>query len=284
MFLPLTSFLAMIVMSTAPAKIPPPKPVHAHLILASWEAQAVYDAHAERELLELANRARAQAGLVPFEVNEGLTHAAREHAVVMAQRRELSHQFPGEPELSQRLAANCSLYLVEEAENVASAESADRAHDGLMHSVHHRENLLHPSYNVVGIGVVRRGDTLYVVQDFADSEVKSSAKESESAIAESLARLRAQAKLPDMPQREALAARQEACAMSTADSLKVPQSSANLQGKHVIRYTTLQPGILPAVVAQAAADDRLKSYAAGSCFARSKSYPNGVYWVVLVFY
>ena len=219
--------------------------MHAHLLLAAWEAPPAYDAHAEKELLELANRARAQAGLAPFGVDDGLTHAAREHATAMARREELSHQFSGEPELSQRLAASCSLYLVEAAENVASAESADRAHDGLMHSVHHRENLLHPSYNVVGIGVVRRGDTLYVVQDFGDSEVKSSAKESEALIAGSVTSLRAQAKLPDLPQREALAARQEACAMATADSLKALQPSAGLQGKHVIRYTTLQPGISP---------------------------------------
>jgi uncharacterized protein YkwD len=283
MFWPL-SFLAIVLANAAPAKMPAPQPMHAHLMLAAWEAPPAYDAHAEKELLDMANRARVQAGLAPFGVDDGLTHAAREHATAMAQRQELSHQFSGEPELSQRLAASCSLYLVEAAENVASAESADRAHDGLMHSVHHRENLLHPSYNVVGIGVVRREDTLYVVQDFGDSEVKSSAKEFEAAIAQSTARLRAQAKLPDLPQREALAARQEACAMSTADSLKVPQSSAGLQGKHVIRYTTLQPGTLPAAVVQAAADDTLKSYAAGSCFARSKSYPNGVYWVVLVFY
>ena len=284
MFRPLISFLAVFLASAAPAKTPAPKPIQAQLILAAWQAPPVYDVHAERELLELANRARAQAQLAPFEGDDGLTHAAREHAAAMASRQELSHQFLGEPELSQRLAANCSLYLIEEAENVASAESADRAHDGLMHSVHHRKNLLHPSYNVVGIGVARRGDTLYIVQDFGDSAVKASPKESEAAIAASVARLRAQAKLPDLPVRDTLTAREEACTMSTADSVKVPQSSVSFQGKHVIRYTTVQPGTLPPVVAQAAADDTLKSYAAGSCFARSKSYPNGVYWVVLVFY
>src|SRR5262249_2971786 len=145
----------------------------AHLVMAAWE-QPSFDAIAEKDLLDLANRARAQAGLAPFRTDPGLTHAARQHAAIMAEHQELSHQFSGEPELSQRLATNSLLYIIEAAENVASADSADRAHDGLMHSPHHRENLLHPSYNVVGIGVVRRGDQLYVVQDFADSPEKAS--------------------------------------------------------------------------------------------------------------
>lgn len=283
MFWPLTAFFAIFLAGTVPAKLPATKPVQPRLMLAAWEAPSTYDAHVERELLDLANRARSRAKLAPFEVDEGLTHAAREHASVMAQRRELSHQFPSEPELSQRLAASSSLYLVEAAENVGSADSAERAHDGFMNSVHHRENLLRPSYNVVGIGVVRRGDTLYVVQDFGDSVVKTSPKESEAVIRERLSRLRAQAKLPDLLLRETLAAREEACTMSTADSLKVAKSSLN-EARHIIRYTTLQPETLPDGLSQTVGDNTLKGYSAGVCFARSKSYPNGVYWVVLVFY
>ena len=72
--------------------------------------------------------------------------------------------------------------------------------------------------------------------------------------------------------------------MAAADSLKIPQSSLASESKRIVRYTTLQPGDLPAVVKTAIADNTLKAYTAGSCFARSKSYPNGIYWVVLVFY
>ena len=284
MFFSLSSLLAMVLVAAAPAKIPAPKPAQARLMMAAWEEQTAYDAQSEKELLELANHARAQAGANPFRTDEGLIRAAREHAVAMAERRELSHQFMGEPELAKRLAAKSSLYLVEEAENVASAQSAERAHDGLMHSVHHRENLLHPSYNVVGIGVVRRGDTLYVVQDFGDSYEKLPANESDTQISESIERVRAQSKQLKLERRETSAADREACSMGTADSIKVSQSPLASQAKRIIRYTTLQPATFPDALAKVIADNTLKAYTVGSCFSRSKSYPNGIYWVVLVFY
>ncbi len=264
--------------------MPSPRPHQAHLILAAWEDQPAFDANAERQLLEQANRARIQSGATPLRVDDGLTHAAREHAIAMSQRRELSHQFSGEPELSKRLAAASSLYLVEAAENVASAESAERAHDALMHSVHHRENLLHPSYNVVGIGVVRRGGTIYVVQDFGDSLEKTSTEASETKIGERVESLRAQAKRPNLTRRESQVAHVEACEMSATDSLKVQHSSVSAQAKHIFRYTTLQAGDIPDAVSRAIEDDSVKAYTAGSCFARSKTYPNGIYWVVLTFY
>src|SRR5580692_11681653 len=91
-----------------------------------------YDAEAERALFNLANQARAQAGVAPLQVDDGLTQAARAHAAAMAAQHELSHQ-------------------------------------GLMHSPPHRENLLNPGYNVAGFGVVRAGSALYVTQDFAHS-------------------------------------------------------------------------------------------------------------------
>ena len=255
-----------------------------HLMMAAWEEQTAFDAKAEKELLELANRARAKAGVNPLRTDEGLVRAAREHAVVMAERRELSHQFDGEPGLAKRLAAKSSLYLVEEAENVASAESADRAHDGLMHSVHHRENLLHPSYNVVGIGVVRRGDTLYVVQDFGGSYEKFSANESDTQIAESIERGRTQSRQFKLERREMSAADREACSMGAADSIKVSQSPLVAQAKRIVRYTTPQPSALPDAMSKVIADNTLRAYTVGACFSRSKSYPNGIYWVVLVFY
>jgi uncharacterized protein YkwD len=274
----------MLVVSTAPVRPSLPKPAQPRLLMAAWVEPPAGDTKAERELLDLANRARKQAGLTIFQVDEGLTNAARQHAMAMAERRQLSHQFPGEPELRTRLAANSSLYLVEAAENVAYAESADRAHDGLMHSVHHRENLLHPSYNVVGIGVVRRGGLLYVVQDFGNRGEKISTQESEAEIAEGVKRLRAEAKLPGLRHREVSAVHQEACAMATADSIQIERSSLFSDARRIVRYTTLEPGALPSSVARAVADRSLQAYTAGACFASSKSYPNGVYWVVLAFY
>src|SRR5450631_1726177 len=125
------------------------------------QPQPSYDAEGERDLLSRANQSRADSGLPPLKMEDCLTVAARRHAALMAARQQLSHQFPGEPALSERFASACSLHLDEAAENVAYANSPSDAHQAFMHSPAHRENLLHPSYNVAGIGVARRGSTLF---------------------------------------------------------------------------------------------------------------------------
>ena len=139
-----------------------PRPPHA--------VSAPYDSQAERQLLELANQARAEAGLAPLQSDEGLTRAARKHSALMASQKRLSHDLPGEPALPQRLAAASSLQFSAEGENVGLAPSAAAVHRGFMHSPHHRENLLNPDYNVAGFAVVRNGNMIYVTEDFGHGQ------------------------------------------------------------------------------------------------------------------
>ncbi len=51
----------------------------------------------------------------------------------------------------------------------------------------HRANLLNPAYNVVGLGVVRSGDRLYIVQDFGHALPNYSAAEVKDRIAATVA-------------------------------------------------------------------------------------------------
>jgi len=139
-----------------------PRPPHA--------VSAPYDSQAERLLLDLANQARAEAGLAPLQSDEGVTRAARKHSALMASQKRLSHDLPGEPALPQRLAATSTLQFSAEGENVGLAPSAAEVHRGFMHSPHHRENLLNPDYNVAGFAVVRNGNTIYVTEDFGHGQ------------------------------------------------------------------------------------------------------------------
>jgi uncharacterized protein YkwD len=139
-----------------------PRPPHA--------VSAPYDSHAERLLLDLANQARAEAGLAPLQSDEGVTRAARKHSALMASQKRLSHDLPGEPALPQRLAATSTLQFSAEGENVGLAPSTADVHRGFMHSPHHRENLLNPDYNVAGFAVVRSGNTIYVTEDFGHGQ------------------------------------------------------------------------------------------------------------------
>jgi uncharacterized protein YkwD len=239
-----------------------------------------YDAAAERRLLEMANRERARAGLPPLQKDEGLTQAAREHGAAMAAQKKLSHQFSGEPNLVHRLAANTKTRLDQTGENVAFAGSVDQAQDSLMHSPPHRANLLNAGYNLAGFSVVRSGSLLYVTQDFGHSLPTHSDDEVEVLVGRSVNRIRAKNRLPGLHRMDSSEATDVACTMAKADSLRAPAPLARV----VLLYMTSQPQILPENVSQAVASHSVRAFAVGSCYARTASYPTGVYWVALLFY
>ena len=127
------------------------------------------DISAEMQLLNLANAARAHAGLQPLKVDDRLLRAARAHAAQMAFQDKLSHQFPDEPSLRQRISANSIVLMEREGENVAVARTVNDAHQALMASPPHRDNLLNAHYELAGFGVFHKGNRLYIAQVFASS-------------------------------------------------------------------------------------------------------------------
>jgi uncharacterized protein YkwD len=237
-----------------------------------------YDSDAERQLFDLANRARAQAGVSPLQIEEGLTRAARMHAAEMAAQQQLSHQLSNEPSLVQRLATNSTLHLEGTGENVALCANVDHVQDKLMQSTPHRENLLNPAYNVAGFGVVRRGDMLYVAQDFGYGMRIYSTAQAEQAVAGSVAQVRSEANLGQLRRVDDSAAQAAACSMAQADSLTTPTP----RGLYLLHYTTTQLEALPTGAARLIGDHGLHDFSAGTCYARTAAYPSGTYWVVLI--
>jgi uncharacterized protein YkwD len=278
------AWLAMVLVGGA-APVTDPQPASAKVLnvdsarpQSSPKDSSPYDAEAERELFDLANQARAQAGMAPLQMDDGLTQAARAHAAAMAHEQQLSHQFSDEPSLAQRLAAHCSLHLDQFGENVSFAGSVEQSHQGLMHSPPHRENLLNSAYNVAGFGVVRVGYSLYVAQDFGHSLPAYSPRQAGGLVSGSIARTRREANLPQLQWMDSDAAEAAACSMAHADSLKTVAS----RGSYILRYTTAQPETLPDAAAKAIEDRAVHAFSVGTCYARTSTYPNGVYWVTLV--
>ncbi len=148
----------------------------------------------------------------------------------------------------------------------------------------HRDNLLNAAYNVAGFGVVRSGYTLYVTQDFGQGAPTYSRQASEDRLASSLADLGAGRHLSPLQQVESDAAQLAACSMAQTDSLDTPVSRGMAQSDYLLRYTTPQLQMLPASATKLVADREVQAFSAGSCYARTASYPNGVHWVVLMFY
>ncbi|MFZ1142370.1 MAG: CAP domain-containing protein [Candidatus Sulfotelmatobacter sp.] len=270
----------------SPAEGPPGQPAQqASLKPAAAKASDIpseaYDFQTEEQLLALANQSRRQAGAPPLTMDAGLSQAARMHAQAMLEARRLSHQFDGEPSLPQRLAATTQLQLEQEGENVAVDYDAARGHEHLMLSPPHRANLLNPAYNVVGLGVVRNGDRLYIVQDFGSALPKYSLAEVKEHVAAAVRQTRRQARRGDLQRRDWLGADDAACSMAQADRLRTAPVRKLAESFNVLTYTSLHPESLPGGAARAIAGRNLSTFSVGACYARTDTYPTGVYWVVL---
>ena len=150
-----------------------------------------------------------------------------------------------------------------------------------MQSPPHRANLLNPAYNVVGLSVVRSGDRLYIVQDFGHALPNYSPAEVKQQIAAALAQSRQQAKQPALARSDFNNTDVAACSMAQADSLGTEPVHKLAQRYTVLTYTSLYPGTLPEDARPVLARRGLRRFSVGACYARTQTYPTGVYWVVL---
>lgn len=243
-----------------------------------------YDESAEQQLFQLVNQERAKAGAPALKWDERLQRAAREHSAFMAQRQQLSHDFPGELPMHKRLAAQ-GIRLNNDAENVAFDDGdAQRAHEGLMESPPHRANILNLQYNAAGIGVVRQGQRLWVTEDFAHELPERSAGEAEDLVAAAWQRERSKAHLPPAARVRAPQVREMACDMARKGRLNTSTPLGLPEVRSDLAYTQTEPEKLPSSALQAAHDPRFSRFAVGACFARNETYPAGTFWVVMAFY
>jgi uncharacterized protein YkwD len=238
---------------------------------------------AERELIRLLNEERAQRGLPKLDYEEKLRESAREHAREMADRKRLSHQFPGEPALRDRVAGT-GLRFDRVAENVAYNNSAEDAHVGLMQSKGHRTNILNPEYNTVGVGVVRVGDRLYITQNFAHRLPELSVAQVEQTISRAVREMRGGGR--SFSEERLSGMRDAACSMAKRDEIStraIPIPDRTRE-QAVVAYTETRPERLPESVLKYRRDGRFQRFALCSCFAKTDKYPSGTYWVAMVFF
>jgi hypothetical protein len=84
----------------------------------------------------------------------------------MAAEGPIAHRYNGEADLASRAGqAGAHFDLIEE--NVAVGPSASMIHDEWMNSPGHRENLLNPEVDRVGVAVVASRGVLYAVADYS---------------------------------------------------------------------------------------------------------------------
>lgn len=123
------------------------------------------DQQAAQRVFELLNQARVEAGEEPLAWSDALAAVAEGHAREMYTMGYFSHHSPVTGGPADRVEAAGIPYRVT-GENLALATSAEAAHEGLMESPGHRENILLPDYRRVGVAAVEGPLGLMVVQVF----------------------------------------------------------------------------------------------------------------------
>lgn len=116
----------------------------------------VDDHDAERAMYLAVNQERADRGILPLTWNDRLAQVARLQSRDMWRRQYFAHTNPDGADPFARLHQAGISYLVA-GENLALAPSTPIAHQGLMDSPEHKDNILSPDYGQIGIGVVRNG-------------------------------------------------------------------------------------------------------------------------------
>ncbi len=112
----------------------------------------------ESSFVRLINSARSSRGLRTLAVRSDLTSVARRHSQDMASSGGIYH--------NSRLSSQVSGWR-ELGENVGTGRDVSKVHDAFMNSSSHRANILHATFNEIGVGVVRSGDVIYVTEVFA---------------------------------------------------------------------------------------------------------------------
>ncbi len=127
---------------------------------------------AEMDFAARINQARFSAGLPALVVQTKLSDEARSWSLKM---REISGQNVGPNcKLSHnpRLASEVDLGWKTLGENVAcSAGDAAATHQAFMESPAHRQNILDPKFDSIGVAVEMTGATMFVTEVFMQSKI-----------------------------------------------------------------------------------------------------------------
>lgn len=234
----------------------------------------------EQRLLELVNQERETSGLKPMTWDQSLADAARAHSKLLAQHKDLSHQFMGEPDLTKRAgAAGASFTSV--GENVGYAPDVDLAHNGFMNSPPHRANILRPDFDAVGIAIIPRGNELYITEDFSRKVETVSNNQFDRQLIAAFNQLRSQNGIPPMNTRSDARLQKVACT-ANLNAQKILDGIPGATDLAV--FTTSQPNKLPVTMQRAAADKTLHRMNLGVCFKPGGTNGFSTYWVVAAFF
>ena len=250
------------------------------LLTAAHAAQAAPPvSSAEKRIFAELNSERVSHGLAPLQWDDHAAGAARAHAQLLAENGKLSHQFPGEDSLLERLGATGARFTVS-AENVARTEFVEDVHPALMASSGHRANILNTGYNAVGIGVVEEKGKIYVTQDFIFLVPAYSESQFKSAFAEAFNLARKSKGVRPLEAREDAMLHEMAC---TTNGNAVKLSDKLVGVSAVVVFTSSDPHHLPPEMNPRVANPDFHRMNYGVCFRPDQEHGYANFWVVASF-
>src|SRR5262249_16752450 len=209
---------------------------------------------ATQKIFELTNQDRTAQGLQPLHWDRSLAAAAAVHVDKMKDEKTLSHQYGGEPDVKAR-AAQAGAHFQAIAENIAVGPRAEAIEKQWMNSVPHRQNILDPRMNAIGIAVIQKDGYLYAVEDFANANQSMTREQVEQKVGDLL---RAQKIEPSAPGKIG----EEACGMQDGTPSDASQAG---QVKAVMRFQTPDLSKLPDQMAQQLSSGQFTKAAVGAC-------------------
>ena len=120
------------------------------------------------EVLNLVNEERAKYNVAPLKWDDSLAALAESHCEDMIDRNFFAHNTPdGQTPFDRMKAAGISYSSA--GENIAAGQSSPKnVMDSWMNSPGHRNNILNPDFEYIGVGLARGGSYgIYWAQEFA---------------------------------------------------------------------------------------------------------------------
>lgn len=239
----------------------------------------------EKNLFEYINRERKQRNLPLLKLSAELSAVARKHSRDMAAQPKLTHLSSSGKTYAERLAQD-GYYFMDVGENVAFSETfqADFIHQSLMESSGHRENILTPNFDRVGIGVFYSENSgYYITQDFLESFVTQKASDIRKHIQERIDNLRSSHTLTPLVYRSAADEFALEYSKRKAEKKPPPPIPSMFGETHLIYTATPSLSELESVT-----EDVINAfYGAGGLgvtLARNSDYPGGTYFITLLLF
>ncbi|NIO49379.1 MAG: hypothetical protein GTN73_08115 [Candidatus Aminicenantes bacterium] len=240
----------------------------------------------ELDLFNLVNLEREKLGIAPVRYSPPLSFLARKHSQDMALRGDISHLSTSGETYSERLV-DAGFYFIKNGENVAFSQTfiPEFIHKGFMDGPGHRETVLDPDFDELGIGVVFKKDKgYYVTQDFVQALAAKGRIEAEAEVEENINRIRRVYSLPPISFLKEANRYAQQCSINKAKSKPLPSPPPRFGETHIVHIRSPSFEYVYSKYKDKLLNINYETGGLGIEFRRNKESPGGTYYITLLLF